>query len=89
MSAPLDSTIKVGEIYTITIDEIIIQGMTVTYGTEQTVTITITQPTVQSIFSALDSHFISIPSPYTENRVPTVTDIMNLVDFRLVGEVQP
>jgi len=89
MSAPLDSTIKVGEIYTITIDEIIIQGMTVTYGTEQTVTITITQPTVQSIFSALDSRFIGISSPYTENRVPTVTDIMNLVDFRLVGEVQP
>ena len=89
MSAPLDSTIKVGEIYTVTIDEIIMQGMAVTYGTEQTVTITITQPTVQSIFSALDSRFIGISSPYTENRVPTVTDIMNLVDFRLVGEVQP
>ena len=87
LTAPLDSTIKVGEIYTVTIDEIIIQGMAVTYGTVQTVTITIAQPTVASIFSALDSHFTEISSIYTENRVPTITDIMNLLDFRLEGEV--
>ena len=89
LSAPLDSTIKVGEIYTVSIDEIIIQGMTVNYNTGQLVTITIAQPTVQSIYSALDSHFIGIDSPYTENRVPTITDIMNLLDFRLAGEVSP
>ena len=89
LTAPLDSTIKVGEIYTVTIDEIIIQGMAVTYGTVQTVTITIAQPTVASIFSALDSHFTEISSIYTENRVPTITDIMNLLDFRLAGEVSP
>ena len=89
LTAPLDSTIKVGEIYTVTIDEIIIQGMAVTYGTVQTVTITIAQPTVLSIYNALDSYFDNIPSPYTLNNVPTTTDIMNLLDFRLAGEVQP
>ena len=89
LTAPLDSTIKVGETYTVTIDDVILQGMTVNFNTERTVTITIAQPTVLSIYSALDSHFDNIPSPYTLNNVPTITDIMNLLDFRLAGEVQP
>ena len=89
LTAPLDSTIKVGDTYTVTIDDVILQGMTVDFNTERTVTITIAQPTVLSIYNALDSYFDNIPSPYTLNNVPTTTDIMNLLDFRLAGEVQP
>lgn len=89
LTAPLDSSIKVGETYTVTVNEVVMQGMTVSFSTPQTVTFNIVEPTVQNIYSALDSHFSSIPSPYTENRVPTMTDIMNLLDFRLTGEVQP
>jgi len=89
LTAPLDSTIKVGETYTVTIDEIIMQGMTINFVSEQTVTLNIVQPTVRNLYSALDSYFTGISSPYTENRVPTVTDIMNLLDFRLAGEVSP
>ncbi len=89
LTAPLDSTIKVGQTYTVTIDEVSMQGMTVNFQTSQTVTFNIVSPTVQNIYSALDSHFTNIPNPYTENRVPTITDIMNLLDFRLTGEVLP
>jgi hypothetical protein len=89
LTAPLDSTIKVGETYTVTIDEIIMQGMTINFRTEQTVTLNIVQPTVRTIYSALDSHFNGVPSPYTENRYPTINDIMALLDFRLAGEISP
>ena len=89
LTAPLDSTIKVGETYTVTIDEIIMQGMAINFQSEQTVTLNIVQPTISNIYSALDSHFNGVSSPYTENRYPTVNDIMNLLDFRLAGEVSP
>jgi len=89
LTAPLDSTIKVGETYTVTIDEIIMQGMTINFRTEQTVTLNIVQPTVRIIYSALDSHFNGVSSPYTENRYPTINDIMALLDFRLAGEISP
>ena len=89
LTAPLDSTVRVGETYTVSIDEITLAGMQVNFQTEQIVTFNIVQPTVRNIYSALDSHFNGISSPYTENRVPTITDIMNLLDFRLAGEVSP
>lgn len=89
LTAPLNSSIEVGQIYTVTVDEMSISGATVNFQTEQTVTFSISKPTVPIIYNALDSYFQQLPSRYTENRIPTTTDIMNLLDFRLSGKVEP
>jgi hypothetical protein len=58
-----------------------IAGLPTVFATDSSLRITIAKPTVQSIFSVLDSYFANQASQFTEGRVPTVADIFALLDL--------
>jgi len=88
LTAPLNSSIRVGETYNVTA-EASIRLSTVSFKTPNTITFTIEKPSVEGVFSALDSYFDKTVSIYTENRIPTTKDILNLLDFHFSGRVRP
>ncbi|MEM3074019.1 MAG: hypothetical protein QXK20_04680, partial [Nitrososphaerales archaeon] len=59
----------------------------VSFDTPTAVSVTVVKPTVQSIFSALNSYFDKTVSVYTEGRVPVKQDIYSLLDFYFRGRV--
>jgi len=58
-----------------------IDQLTTVFTTDSKIVLTITKPTVSSIFSVLDSFFQGRPSTFTENRIPRVKDIFTLLDL--------
>ncbi|NHV96171.1 MAG: hypothetical protein HA494_00035, partial [Thaumarchaeota archaeon] len=83
---PLNASVSVGQIVNVAVS-VDVPDFAVSFDTPTTISITVVKPTVQSIFSALNSYFDKTVSGYTEGRVPVKQDIYALLDFYFRGRV--
>ena len=83
---PLNASVSVGQIVSVAVS-VDVPDFAVSFDTPTTISITVVKPTVQSIFSALNSYFDKTVSEYTEGRVPVKQDIYALLDFYFRGRV--
>ncbi|MEM3386801.1 MAG: hypothetical protein QXN08_03920 [Nitrososphaerales archaeon] len=83
---PLNASVSVGQIVTV-VASVNVPDFAVSFDTPTAVSVTVVKPTVQSIFSALNSYFDKTVSVYTEGRVPVKQDIYSLLDFYFRGRV--
>jgi hypothetical protein len=83
---PLNASVSVGQIVNVAVS-VDVPDFAVSFDTPTTISVTVVKPTVQSIFSALNSYFDKTVSGYTEGRVPVKQDIYALLDFYFRGRV--
>jgi flagellar motility protein MotE (MotC chaperone) len=83
---PLNASVSVGQIISLAVS-VDVPDFAVSFDTPTTISVKVVKPTVQSIFSALNSYFDKTVSGYTEGRVPVKQDIYALLDFYFRGRV--
>ncbi|MFN3622257.1 MAG: hypothetical protein ACK4TI_05130, partial [Nitrososphaerales archaeon] len=83
---PLNASVTIDQVVAVSVS-VDVPDFAVSFDTPTAVSVTVVKPTVQSIFSALNSYFDKTVSEYTEGRVPVKQDIYNLLDFYFRGRV--
>ena len=86
LTVPLNASVSVGQLVSLAVS-VDVSDFAVSFETPSTISVTMVKPSVQSIFSALNSYFDKAVSDYTEGRVPLKQDILSLLDFYFRGRV--